>query len=260
MRWCIGFFSLLCVTWMPGCASEHPYIPLVTGASVPTSLVTITPSGSYPASPYHPCIRDLADKMLKNDLEELAKVWTRIISQSAYPEIARINRWQGRVQLCVDVSQSGMIEDVSLYAGSGNKFLDEEALRTSRSVGSVELSHPLSQAHMRMEVSINYSPEKTGFLQQLMADALWQQVSAKSTYPSEAVEAKLQGKVVLRVPLQSDGNAGRIDLLESSGSPILDQAAVISVNQAIPLGFVLRKQPLPATFILPILYSLDPAP
>lgn len=245
---------------MLGCASEHPYIPLVTGAPVPTSLVTVTPSGSYPASPYHPCIMDLVDKLLKNDLEELAKVWTRIISQSAYPEIARINRWQGRVQLCVDVSQSGTIEDVSLYAGSGNKVLDEEALRTSRSIRSVELSHPLSQARVRMEVSINYSPEKTGFLQQLLADGLWQQVSARSTYPSEAVDAKLQGKVVLRVALQPDGSAGRIDVLESSGSPILDEAAIISVKQATPLRFVLRKPPLPATFILPILYSLDHAP
>ncbi len=247
------------MTWMLGCASEHQYIPLVTGAPVPTSLVTVTPSGPDPASPYHPCM-DLADKLLKNDLEELAKVWTRIISQSAYPEIARINRWQGRVQLCVDVSQSGTIDDVSLYAGSGNRVLDEEALRTSRSVRSVELSHPLSQSHMRMRVSIHYSPEKTGFLQQLMADALWQQVSDKSTYPSEAVDAKLQGKVVLRAALQPDGSAGRIDVVESSGSPILDQAAVISVKQATPFWFVRWKHPLPATFILPILYSLDHAP
>ncbi len=187
-------------------------------------------------------------------------MWTRIISQSAYPEIARINRWQGRVQLCVDVSQSGMIEDVSLSAGSGNKVLDEEALRTSRSVRSVELSRPLSHARMRMEVSIHYSPEKTGFLQQLMADRLWQQVLERSTYPSEAVEAKLQGKVVLRVALQPDGSAGRIDVLESSGSPILDQAAIISIKQAIPLRFLMRKPPLPSTFILPMLYSLDHAP
>ena len=245
---------------MVGCASEHPYTPLVTGAPVPTSLVTVTPSGPHPASPYHPCKMDLSDDLLKNDLEELAKVWTRIISQSAYPEIARINRWQGRVQLCVDVSQSGMIEDVTLYAGSGNKVLDEEALRTSRSVRAVELSHRLSQEHVRIQVSINYSPEKTGFLQQLMADALWQQVSAKLTYPSEAVEEKLQGKLVLRVALQPEGSAGRIDVLESSGSPILDQAAIISVKQASPFWFVRWKYPLPATFILPILYSIDHAP
>lgn len=203
---------------------------------------------------------DLADKLLKNDLEELAKVWTRIISQSAYPEIARINRWQGRVQLCVDVSQSGTIDDVSLYAGSGNRVLDEEALRTSRSVRSVALSHPLSQAHTRMEVSINYSPEKIGFFQQLLADSLWQHVSARSTYPSEAAEAKVEGKVVLRVVLQADGKTSAIDVQESSGSPVLDQAAVISVKQATPFWFVRWKHPLPATFILPILYSLDHAP
>lgn len=49
-------------------------------------------------------------------------------------------------------------------------------------------------------------------------------------YPPTAREQGLQGKVVLDVEVQADGRVGDVRLKESSGAPILDDAALAAVK------------------------------
>ena len=55
-------------------------------------------------------------------------------------------------------------------------------------------------------------------------------------YPEEARRKKIYGSLLLTVHIRSDGSVERIDLDRSSGSPILDEAAVRIVKLAAPFA------------------------
>lgn len=227
---------------------------------IPTSLVTVyAPTSSLFKGLPQRCGPELNDEVI-NDLEVLASIWNRIRAQSAYPKLAENHLRQGRVQLCVAISQTGTLDDVGLFTSSGDTYLDEEALRTTRSVGAVALQRPLSQSHVAMQVALNYSLNKVSFDQELLADRLWEVLATKATYPSQAVASGLQGKVVLYVTLQPNGHAGLIEIHEGSGSDVLDEAAKELVDQAIPFRNLLPFPARPSTFMIPILYSISPLP
>ncbi len=53
-------------------------------------------------------------------------------------------------------------------------------------------------------------------------------------YPEEAKRRQLYGNLILRVALRADGTLEEVRVLRSSGSDVLDQAAVRIVNLAAP--------------------------
>jgi protein TonB len=53
-------------------------------------------------------------------------------------------------------------------------------------------------------------------------------------YPSEARSGRLNGVVQVRFVVGSSGDVGSVGLAASSGSPILDKAALATVNRAAP--------------------------
>jgi periplasmic protein TonB len=60
-------------------------------------------------------------------------------------------------------------------------------------------------------------------------------------YPDEARRRNLQGQLVMTVAIRQDGSVERIDVVQPSGYPILDEAAMRTVRLAEPFG------PLPKT-------------
>ncbi len=69
------------------------------------------------------------------------------------------------------------------------------------------------------------------------------ELTGNANYPAEARAQHLQGQVRLLVALLPDGRVQRIQVLESSGHRLLDQAAQQSVRQAQPFGrFPVRQQ------------------
>jgi periplasmic protein TonB len=60
-------------------------------------------------------------------------------------------------------------------------------------------------------------------------------------YPDEARRRNLSGNLVLTVAVRRDGSVERIDIVQPSGHPLLDDAAVRTVELAAPFG------PLPDT-------------
>lgn len=60
-------------------------------------------------------------------------------------------------------------------------------------------------------------------------------------YPDDARRRNLQGQLVMTVAIRKDGTVESIDIVQPSGFPILDEAAMRTVRLAEPFG------PLPAT-------------
>jgi protein TonB len=60
-------------------------------------------------------------------------------------------------------------------------------------------------------------------------------------YPDEARRRNLQGQLVMTVAVRKDGTVERIDVVQPSGYPVLDEAAMRTVRLAEPFA------PLPKT-------------
>ena len=79
-------------------------------------------------------------------------------------------------------------------------------------------------------------------------------------YPATAKKLNIEGTVLVKVSIKSDGTILKSGIEKSSGSDILDQAALQLLDQATPLpAFPDRFEADEITFIAPITYNLNPA-
>ncbi|MBS4913614.1 MAG: energy transducer TonB [Veillonella sp.] len=65
-------------------------------------------------------------------------------------------------------------------------------------------------------------------------DGFWSAVNSSKTYPAQAVKRGIEGSVTVRVELDGGGNLLSATVVSSSGSRILEQAAVRAVERATP--------------------------
>lgn len=65
-------------------------------------------------------------------------------------------------------------------------------------------------------------------------DGFWSAVNSSKIYPAQAVKRGIEGSVTVRVELDGDGNLLSATVVNSSGSRILEQAAVRAVERATP--------------------------
>src|SRR5206468_1880890 len=61
-----------------------------------------------------------------------------------------------------------------------------------------------------------------------------------------------QGRVVLRILVRPDGSIGQVAIAESSGSPVLDEAAVRAAAEWVFVPATRDSQPVEAWAIVPI--------
>lgn len=62
-------------------------------------------------------------------------------------------------------------------------------------------------------------------------------IAREQVYPLEAQEGKIEGDVKVSFKIKEDGDLSFIKILQSSGSPLLDQAALQTIKKAAPLPF-----------------------
>lgn len=65
-------------------------------------------------------------------------------------------------------------------------------------------------------------------------NGFWNAVNSSKTYPAQAVKRGIEGHVTVRVELDGDGNLLSANVVSSSGSGILEQAALRAVERATP--------------------------
>jgi len=125
----------------------------------------------------------------------------------------------------------------------------------------------------RANVGLRYATELTDQLAESMpsppsqashgADSEAPQIVANPApqYPAEALASRLSGKVIVRAVLDPDGAVVNASVHRSSGSPLLDKAAIAAVRNwqfspsqpgrsgprhlAVPINFVLREHATP---------------
>lgn len=75
----------------------------------------------------------------------------------------------------------------------------------------------------------------------LRAWVAWIETVGNENYPEEALRKHIYGEIRLAVTLERDGHVGGVEILQSSGQRVLDQAAIRIVRLAAPF------QPIPAS-------------
>jgi len=75
-------------------------------------------------------------------------------------------------------------------------------------------------------------------------------IERTKNYPRLARERGIEGVVRLRFKVNSDGTIGKIEILESSGSEILDTASIRAVYRAAPMPAVSGWIEIPIKYVL----------
>lgn len=90
-----------------------------------------------------------------------------------------------------------------------------------------------------------------------LSEAIVRRVEELKRYPAAARIERAEGRVVVKAVINEDGSVGEIEIVQSSGFPILDKAAVETIKQAAPfhLPHPLGRPRL--TIKIPISYRLD---
>ncbi len=81
----------------------------------------------------------------------------RIVALRHYPSTARLNGWEGKVVLRVQIRQDGNLENVSVVKSSGHETLDNAAMEAVRRACPLHLKHELTAPMVVVQVPINYS-------------------------------------------------------------------------------------------------------
>lgn len=90
-----------------------------------------------------------------------------------------------------------------------------------------------------------------------LAEALGSRIHALTRYPLEARLNRMEGRVVLQVVIQEDGQLHQVEVVKTSGHEVLDRSAREVILRASPLPL---KHPLGRSRVVvqvPITYRLD---
>lgn len=80
----------------------------------------------------------------------------RIEALKRYPSVAKSRKWEGKVVIEADISDSGEIVRLQVAESSGHRFLDEEAMAVVRKSSPVPLRYELGQSFITIRVPIVY--------------------------------------------------------------------------------------------------------
>lgn len=86
---------------------------------------------------------------------------------------------------------------------------------------------------------------------------LLQRIDALKQYPVSARLHRLEGRVVVRIVIQEDGQIVSAAITKSSGHNVLDQAALETLRQASPIALSQPLDKSSVTMQIPLGYYLD---
>lgn len=69
-----------------------------------------------------------------------------------YPPKARLWRWQGRVELNLEIGSDGSIQSISIHKSSGYPLLDQSAISTIRKIGTIVQSVEMGNNHQSIPI------------------------------------------------------------------------------------------------------------
>lgn len=90
-----------------------------------------------------------------------------------------------------------------------------------------------------------------------LAESLWRRVQALKRYPAKAAADRLEGEILLAALVRANGEIVDVRIAESSGSPLLDEAAVETVRKASPLALTKPLTRAQVSIEVPIAYYVE---
>jgi len=88
-------------------------------------------------------------------------------------------------------------------------------------------------------------------------DALWRRIVEMKHYPAQARLNHLEGKVILRAVIRSDGHLEDLSIKESSGHRLLDEAAMDVIRRICPVPMKQALGRPEVVVMIPIDYRLE---
>jgi periplasmic protein TonB len=73
-----------------------------------------------------------------------------------YPQLARINHWEGKVILRAVSREDGELLGLDIARSSGHAVLDDEALASVRQAFPIKLPRSLGKAQVALQIPISY--------------------------------------------------------------------------------------------------------
>jgi protein TonB len=74
-----------------------------------------------------------------------------------YPQLARINHWEGKVILRAVIKDDGQVLMINIHESSGRSILDDDAIDTLRRASPLKLDHPLGKPQVAILMPISYA-------------------------------------------------------------------------------------------------------
>lgn len=157
----------------------------------------------------------------------------------------------------------GVVHQTAAAESARAHSIERPTVQTQEGTGPQGPSSPLpAQAIARTIVSrtaaISSAPlTERGPDYVWLADLLWTRVQTLKRYPAQAGASRPEGEVLLSAVVRTDGSIAEIRVLASSGSPLLDQAAVETVRSAAPLALLRPLDHTQVSIEIPIAYHHD---
>lgn len=74
-----------------------------------------------------------------------------------YPQLARINHWEGKVILRAVIKDDGQVLMIDVHESSGRPILDNDAIETLRRASPLKLDYPLGKPQVAILMPISYA-------------------------------------------------------------------------------------------------------
>lgn len=249
-------FLLVVACLSTGCTSATPILPvsLITVSGPHSAASSHAPSRCFMRNgspPLFPSFRPIGVGGIAERLHQ------EIMKNRTYPMLARRYGWQGTVQLCVVFERDGKFSKVAVETSSGNAFLDNEAVRLVRSIEITDFPSGATWTQLTAQIPVTYELTELSSSQRALVQAVKDEILKHREYPVEAVPSKLEGNIVVGATVGPGGSLQHIEMYQSSGSGILDEAGKSLLERSAPFPMHAWQFDSPVLLLIPVAYRFD---
>lgn len=170
-----------------------------------------------------------------------------------YPEAAAEQGIGGTVVLLVDVGVDGRATDVEVERAEPTGVFDQAAIDAARQWTFQPEIKDGKAVHSRVRVPIRFEPDDLS-----SSPANSESRLPPPVYPSEAVEKRLSGVVVLVIDVDAEGNPVDVVVESSEPASVFDQAAVDAASKWKFNPRIEDGQPVAGRVRVPVRFEIPP--
>ncbi|MBA2435461.1 MAG: TonB family protein [Chthoniobacterales bacterium] len=178
--------------------------------------------------------------------------------QPPYPLVSALHKYSGTVTLRLYLKKDGRVKEVKIAKGSGSDRLDAAARMAALQwrLDPAKLTPPDTEKGRLIEIEFKRGANDANVARAVLLDAgqrgsAWQRRGVIRTPSSARYFHRKPGTVLLQFTIGFDGHPSAVKVLQSSGYPPYDQAAIDGIQtwKAYP-QFVGETVKVPITFVL----------